>query len=273
MRQEPVSFENRGQRLLGYLHHPRRGRWRRPLVMLCHGFTGDKIDVHCMLVKAARALAESGFLALRFDFRGSGDSEGRFEDVTMSGEIEDVCAALDWACARADVDPGRIGLVGFSLGADIVGCAANRDPRPASVCLWSPFLHDPDQGWFSETPPSPGGEAGEVSALNLKVLRQLAREGRTDLRRPGFWVGRAFFEDSARVRPVDEIRSIRRPMCAIMGGNDPVVRARLYGKLGDLVQDGRLELHEVAGADHIFQSCAWEEEVIRLTRDWFSRTL
>jgi len=66
-----IAFRNQGQRLYGMLHRP-EGVAIAPAVVLCHGFTGQRIESHRLFVKMARDLAAHGIAALRFDFRGSG---------------------------------------------------------------------------------------------------------------------------------------------------------------------------------------------------------
>src|SRR2546426_5960176 len=71
------------------IHRPERARARRggPGVVLFHGFTGDRMESHWLFVKCSRALALAGIASLRFDFYGSGESEGEFsEDVARRSE-------------------------------------------------------------------------------------------------------------------------------------------------------------------------------------------
>ena len=75
----PVVFDSKGQQIVGMLHVP-NGRGRFPGALLLHGFTGTKTESHRMFVKLSRRLAEHGIASLRFDFRGSGDSAGEFEE-------------------------------------------------------------------------------------------------------------------------------------------------------------------------------------------------
>ena len=72
------------------IHRPERARARRggPGVVLFHGFTGDRMESHWLFVKCSRALARAGIASLRFDFYGSGESEGEFSEVTLQGETE-----------------------------------------------------------------------------------------------------------------------------------------------------------------------------------------
>ena len=58
-----------------------------PMVMLLHGFTGDKYNRP--LTDIADALEKKGVASIRFDFNGHGDSEGDFINMTVLNEIED----------------------------------------------------------------------------------------------------------------------------------------------------------------------------------------
>ena len=78
MTERPIVFYNKGQQLNGILHSPVACAALCPAVVFFHGFTGTKVEPHRIFVKTARELAAIGFYALRFDFRGSGDSEGIF---------------------------------------------------------------------------------------------------------------------------------------------------------------------------------------------------
>ena len=71
------------------------GQSSYPLVVICHGFTANKN--HPMLVKLADYLEAAGIASIRFDFNGHGDSEGRFQDMTVPNEIEDVKHVIEYA--------------------------------------------------------------------------------------------------------------------------------------------------------------------------------
>ena len=81
-----------------------------------HGGTMHNKVAHTL----ARALARSGFAALRFNFRGTEGSEGRYDNGR--GELDDALAAIAWMRERyAD---GPRWLAGFSFGAAIAVRAA-----------------------------------------------------------------------------------------------------------------------------------------------------
>jgi alpha/beta superfamily hydrolase len=98
----------------------------RGAVVLCHPHPvyGGTMD-NRVVYRAAKAAAEAGFAALRFNFRGVGQSTGAFDQGI--GEKEDVTAAIDWLEAKYPGLP--LALVGYSFGAWVglhVGCADTR---------------------------------------------------------------------------------------------------------------------------------------------------
>jgi pimeloyl-ACP methyl ester carboxylesterase len=85
------------------------------------------------LAQLAGAMANAGFLAVRYDKRGFGQSGGRSESATIQDYAEDVRAVVRWLQQRKDVDPKRIAVVGHSEGAWVGLLAASRERRIAAV--------------------------------------------------------------------------------------------------------------------------------------------
>ena len=110
---------------------------RLPTVILLSGSgVGDRDGVVQgvpTLAQLAGAIAESGMMAVRYDKRGNGQSGGRSESATVTDFAEDVRAVVRWLEKRPDVDPKRIGLVGYSEGAWVGLLAASRERRIAAV--------------------------------------------------------------------------------------------------------------------------------------------
>ncbi|PKP55158.1 hypothetical protein CVT91_16415, partial [Candidatus Atribacteria bacterium HGW-Atribacteria-1] len=74
-REEYVTLEVNDQKLRGMVHFP-SGRGPFPAVALFHGFGGQRMEPHFIFVKLSRLLAKNKIITARFDFRGSGESEG-----------------------------------------------------------------------------------------------------------------------------------------------------------------------------------------------------
>jgi alpha/beta superfamily hydrolase len=120
--------------LEGALHLPERTP--APGVVVCHPhplYGGDMMNG--VVVGLCRTLADSGFVALRFNFRGVGASEGAYDGGR--GERDDVAAATEWLRARREVERGRVALAGYSFGA-MVACAAASITSVKALVLISP---------------------------------------------------------------------------------------------------------------------------------------
>jgi hypothetical protein len=139
---ERVTFENAGEAMVGELYLPddHRPGERLPTVVV----TGAWMTVRQQMpARYARELAERGYAAFVFDFRGWGESGGRrrqFEDP--AGKIADIGAAVRYVATRPEVDAGRIGGLGICASAGYMATAAAQTPEMRSVALVAPWLHD-----------------------------------------------------------------------------------------------------------------------------------
>ena len=106
---------------------------------MLHGFTGHKTEGRFLFARTAAKLESQGFAVIRFDFAHSGDSDGSFEKMTPSGEVEDTLEILRFARELPYVDPQRIALLGYSLGGWVASIAAAHSPEwVKALVLWSP---------------------------------------------------------------------------------------------------------------------------------------
>lgn len=131
---EPITFSSDGLKLSGVVHVPddvTPGRRRSAIVMM-HGFGANKNGGPEWI---CRQFAAWGYVALRFDFRGCGDSEGTRGRVITSEEVADARNAVSYMAARRDVDPSAIALCGSSLGGGVAVQAAAVDDRVAAVIV------------------------------------------------------------------------------------------------------------------------------------------
>jgi alpha/beta superfamily hydrolase len=241
--EEQVSFLSQQQAISGVLHLP--DTTPAPGVVMCHGFTGHKAETHRLFVNAARDLAQHGLTVLRFDFRGSGDSAGEFRDMTISGEIADASAALDFLASHPQADPNRLALLGLSMGGCVAACLAGRDVRVRALVLWAAAAH-PERLFNALAPEFAGKELLDYS---------------------GWGLGRRFLEDLPNVQPLNEVKGYAGPSLVIHGSNDQTVPPDDASDFR-LALGGRCRRHLIQGADHVFSSLAWKSEVITLSREF-----
>ena len=126
-----VSYFSQGARISAVLYaQDGPAPDRRPGVVLCHGFTGIK---EWILPDYARRFAAAGYVALTFDYRGFGESEGERGRLIPYEQVMDIRNSITFMETVDDVDPQRIGLWGTSYGAANVIYTAGIDTRPRCV--------------------------------------------------------------------------------------------------------------------------------------------
>lgn len=252
----PVVFSNEGMQIMGVLHRPESVP-NPPAVVFYHGCTGSKTEAHWLFVKLARHLVQCGVMVLRFDFRFSGESEGSFEDMTLSGEISDGIRAIEFLTGDCGADPRRIGILGLSMGGAVAAVVAGRlKERVRSCVLLNPVAHPFEDLCFL------------AQARNLDTSR-------FPIEFISFLFGKNFFDDLGEVHPLMEVQQAACPVLVVNGDADKTIspsRSREY--IAALNSNGKpAELFIIEGADHSFSSASWERAVIEKAGEWFGRTL
>jgi len=127
-----VNFFSEGTKMEGDLFLPSdyKAGERRPGMVLCHGFTGVRTMI---LGDYAKAFAEAGFVAMTFDYRGYGGSEGTRRRLIPLEQIDDIRNAISYFETLPEVDPDRIGLWGTSFGGANAPYTAAVDNRIRAV--------------------------------------------------------------------------------------------------------------------------------------------
>lgn len=253
--EQSVEFPARpGKMLRGMLHLPAALKPPAPGVVFFHGFTGNRMESHWMFVKCSRALAQAGVASLRFDFYGSGESDGEFREMTLRREIADGCAAVAFLRGQAGIDPKRVGLLGLSLGGAVAATLAP-GVRAKALVLWSAVAHPAQLGDFIKK--SVRKIPGKVGAIEFGAQEIHPR----------------LIEDLLKFEPIRHLARYHGPTLIIHPEKDEVVppsQARDFLRAAGAVTK---ELAIVAGADHVYTGVPWEHEVIVRTVHWFGRHL
>ena len=127
-----VSYYSEGTKMSAVLYVPDGAGPDRPLpgIVLCHGFTGIK---ELILADYASRFAAAGYVALAFDYRGFGESEGERGRLIPVEQVRDIRNSITFMETLDEVDPERIGLWGTSYGGANVVQVAGIDQRPKCV--------------------------------------------------------------------------------------------------------------------------------------------
>jgi alpha/beta superfamily hydrolase len=140
-----ITFNSREAspiQLEGILHLPAGKEGKGPGAVICHPHSlhGGSMEVP-LVVAIAEELVQRGVVALRFNFRGVGRSQGTYADG--EGEMADVAGALDFLEGQNGVDRERLCLVGYSFGAGVGLRHAENDPRIAAAAVVAPYIENP----------------------------------------------------------------------------------------------------------------------------------
>lgn len=140
---EQVRIPANGFSLAGTISKPSTGTLakagRYPAVVLVGGAGPSDRDESKsgipIFAQVAGALADAGFLVLRYDKRGVGQSGGRADGATLEQYDEDARAAIAFARRRKDVDPKRVALAGYTDGGWAAMLAAQKNKDVAALAL------------------------------------------------------------------------------------------------------------------------------------------
>ena len=107
-----------------------------PLVVLCHGFTGNRQgDGH--FAPLAEDLAAHGIATVRLDFAGCGDSTEPYSNYTLANMAADVDSVIGYM--QATYGTGKTALVGHSMGGRLASLYPQLGQYPVTaLALWSP---------------------------------------------------------------------------------------------------------------------------------------
>lgn len=242
MNEIPLFFSNDNQRLFGILHNPDTSQKSCGWVF-CHPFAEEKLWAHRVYVNMARELARKSYPVLRFDYRGYGDSEGRFEDYTIDDQLSDIDCAISTLMEKF---PGlqSVGLIGLRYGATLAALAAEKNAQVSRLVLWDPVA---DMDRYMQ----------EVLRANLTT--QMVMHGKVVTNRDeltqnimngqsvnvdGYDLTRKFFETASSINLLDKQKSFSGQCQIVQIGraNQPVKKD--MQALADLYQHG--EVSQVA---------------------------
>jgi len=151
MRQESVTFPSGELSLEGVCHLPEiEGKDPVPAVVVCHPHPlyGGNMD-NSVVIAVCQALCDKGTVALRFNFRGVGQSEGK---LAGEGTPDDVSAAISFAASMKEVDAERLGVCGYSAGAIAAFSSTPLDDRVKAIAAISPPLGMATLGGLADWP-------------------------------------------------------------------------------------------------------------------------
>lgn len=234
-----IWVDNDGQRIYGVAYIP-NGVSQPPLVILSHGLGAT----HTMMVPYAQDLAENGYAAYVFDFRGGAtsgsQSDGDTTNMSVMTEASDLEAVIAAAQGWDFVDTSKIVLAGGSQGGMVSAVVAARNPDVArALILFYPALSIVD-------------DVHEAFASEDDIPETYSLFG---------WmtVGRNYATDVWDYDVYGEIGKYTGPVLIVHGDADSIVPVSYSQRAAEVYQDCELEV--IPGAGHGFTGDAYDQSV------------
>lgn len=258
---EVVVFENNSQKIFGVLHMPLNQSKPVPAVLICHGLAGHKTGKYRLYVTLAKMLASMGIAALRVDFRGSGDSEGEFHEMTVTSTVSDAVTAINWMANNPRLDAARIGIFGRSFGGSVAVMAAAETHKIRSVALWAPVFNA--KPWLNLWESLQAGTLDEKTRKEAMTINGLM---------PSLHFYKEFFDMNLE-NDLEKLGIV--PTLHIHGEKDELIlidHADHYVRHREKA-NAKTKFIRLPNADHDFSLAEDQTEALFITTRWFADTL
>ena len=272
---ERVNIPSNGFSLAGTISRPVSAAGKLPAVVLVGGAGPTERDGLAfgvpILGELAGAIADAGFLVVRYDKRGIGQSGGRAESAGLLDYVEDVRAVIKMLERRKDVDPKRIAVIGHSEGGTVALTAASKDKRISAVAvLGTPGMTGADiilaqqQRLLNRSPLSAEDRQKKIDAqkrihdavISGKGLELLA----PDVRRA---VDNVEYQTLLVADPAKILTDVRQPLLIVQGDLDTQVEPPNADRLEALARARKnakpVEVVKLPGVNHLLMPAATGE--------------
>jgi len=233
--EEKIYFNNsKNNKLCGILSNPTNSK-QKPIIVLCHGFKTSK-DSNTY-TKIQDIFNRDDISTFRFDFFGHGESEGKFEDITISEAVDDTLNAIK---LLKKFGYTKIGLVGSSFGGLAALIAASKTKDLFVLALKSPVSD------YQEL---------ELEKKSKKELNEWKQKGYN------YYISGdgnkhklnyTFFEDFKNNNGYEAAKKLKIPTLIVHGDKDESVPIKQSKKTAKIIKDCTLEI--INGADHKYSN-------------------
>lgn len=276
-----------GDMLLGVLHGASQSAKRGVLIVV--GGPQYRIGSHRQFLLIARALAEAGIPAMRFDYRGMGDSDGTYGGFERIDT--DIAAAIDAFTARCP-KLEEIVLWGLCDAASAALFYAHRDPRVAGLVLLNPWVRTVageakaylkhyylsrlvDGAFWRKLVSGQFSMSASLRSL-LDLLRKASDKSARAHASPAADDLAGKLEMPLPQRMAEGLRRFGGRVLLIICTNDLTARefedaAAASPQWQSLLTSPRIERRRLNGADHTFSRREWRDQISAWTIGWIKQ--
>ena len=252
--EEKIYFnDSEGNKLCGILSNPTSNK-ENLIVVLCHGFSSSKDSK--TYTTLSKILNKHNISSFRFDFFGHVESDGKFEDITISKAVDDIINAVKFL---RDEGYKKIGLFGSSFGGISSIIAASKLDGLLFLALKSPVSD------YLEV---------ENKTMTKKEIKEWENKGYTSYFNSygvKFRLNYSFFEDFKNNNGYECAKKINIPTLIVHGDCDETVPLEQSKKTSKLINNCRLEI--IKGADHRYTKPEYFKKIINLISEFIFKNV
>jgi len=226
--EKKLIFKNsHGDDLVGILNETNNKDW---ILIMAHGFTSNKNTTN--FVKLSSMLGEKEIASFRFDIWGHGESDGKFENITVSEAVDDILKAIKFV---KQLGYKNVGLLGSSFGGISSIMASSKTADLSFLCLKSPVSDywELEKGRYTQK---------ELDDWKTKGSREYEDDGKL------IKLNYSFVEDFDNNNAYEVAKNIKIPTLIVHGDMDNDVPYFQSQKLVSILSNANLITIE--GADH-----------------------
>lgn len=232
MNEQRIEVEN-SEAVAAVHHETDSEEW----VFFCHGFGSNKEGSY---ERRAEKAVEEGYNAVRFDFRGNGESDGEFIDQSLSSKINDLEAVIEY------FEPESYLVFGSSFGGKVALHHSAGNPDVEAVIGRAPVTYN----------------------SIMSKYRSVVKEKGKFQHHEGATIDQRFFDDLDKHKFDNISDSFRCPVAFFHGGADTTVHFENTAEaVGEIDTD--VMVHKFEGENHSFTEEA-EERMLEQIFDWIS---
>ena len=276
-----VDIYSEGVRMAGTLLYPQTAAAEKlPTIVLSHGWGGTA----ALLLPHAERFAHAGYLVLVFDYRGWGESDGRWvrdesaaagtnarrelrEVVDPLDQATDIFNAVHWVMGEPMADVNRVGLWGTSFSGGLVAYVAARDPRIKAIVSQAAWFGQPRAKYTPEALARAQSDATRRARGEIGYPPPGVRE-------IGNLRGAPLRESFLRYAPIDDIPAIKGcAMLIIDAEKEELFSLREHGELAFARAAEPKKRVVIPGIAHYGIYTVAREQSIGLAIEWMDRHL
>ncbi|MBI4895820.1 MAG: alpha/beta fold hydrolase [Candidatus Aenigmarchaeota archaeon] len=248
MEQKIWFTDSGGNKLCSFLSNPTKSL-EKPVFIICHGLSSNKNSP--IYSELTDILKKHNISTFKFDFYGHGESQGNFDDITVSKAVDSILQAIK---LLKELGYKKIGLIGTSFGGISSIIAASKTKSLFLLVLRSP-----------------------VSNYKVKTLTDLSNEEMQEWKTSGYRVytnvqgkrlrlNYSFYEDLKNNDGYKAAKKIKIPTLIVHGDRDDVVPIEQSNKLSKIIT--KAKLIRIIGADHFYSDKKNFNEMLKVISDY-----